>query len=578
MTKKKGQNRELKTNITSQIFRTKKGNNSSQALVLKDSLVIREARVILDEQGVSDGKDVVKNRENLAGFRNKKVALRDENYILKKKLKKTQKELAHVKMALLESERVHLQEANQRLLISAVNAQKMQEAAELATLEMAHMAQHDFLTGLPNRSMLKEQLSQAIGLARRHGKQIVLMFLDLDHFKHINDSLGHSIGDELLQLVGRRLTTCVRSTDTICRFGGDEFIILLTEISSPQAAVQVSNKIHTAFTEPFIIDKNELYVNLSIGISIYPDDSVDPDVLIQNADTAMYNAKETGRNHFQFFKVEMNEKAVRRMFVETGLRRALIQKEFVLYYQPKINLVSGKITGSEALIRWVNPELGIVYPDEFIQIAEESHLILSIDRWVMLEACKQVKKWLDSGLSALPVAVNVSAVNFRNKHFLENIILILEKTGLPPDYLELELTESILMDNAESSVLTLKAVKDMGIKLAIDDFGVGFSSLSYIRQFPIDTLKIDRSFVDEINSNKDNAAIVSAVIGIGKNLNQRVIAEGVETPEQLSFLQAMDCDEGQGFHFNHPMLAEDFTLLLETERKGQILSNMTGCL
>lgn len=430
-------------------------------------------------------------------------------------------------------------------------------------LKMAHLAQHDFLTGLPNRMLLTERLSQAIALARRHKKQVALLFLDLDYFKHINDSLGHAIGDRLLQLVAARLSASVRVTDTVCRQGGDEFVILLTEIEHPQDAAQVAETLRAALAAPHLIDGRELHVNLSMGISVYPDDGIDVDTVMQNADTAMYHAKASGRNNYQFFRAEMNTMAVQRMFIQSSLRRALKQGEFVLHYQPQIDLASGAMTGTESLIRWLDPDRGLIYPDQFVPIAEECGLIVPIGRWVLREACRQVRIWLDSGLRAVPVAVNISAVEFRHKNFVEGLALILKETGLPPRYLELELTESILMDDAESSASVLGALKVVGVQLAIDDFGTGYSSLSYLKRFPIDTLKIDQSFVRDVATNADDAAIIGAVISMGKNLKQRVIAEGVETREQLAFLQAQRCGEGQGFQFSHPLSAEDFTLLLE---------------
>ena len=429
-------------------------------------------------------------------------------------------------------------------------------------LEMAHLAQHDFLTSLPNRLLLTERFSHAIGLAQRHRKQVGLLFLDLDNFKHINDSLGHAIGDQLLQSVANRLVACVRATDTVCRQGGDEFVILLTEIGQLQDAAQVAETLRAALDVPHLIGGHELHVSLSIGISVFPDDGADVDILMQNADTAMYHAKASGRNNHQFFKADMNTRAVRRLYIESSLRRALKQSEFLLHYQPKIDLVTGAMTGAEALIRWQDPELGLVMPGQFVPIAEENGLIIPIDQWVLREACSQVQAWLDSGLRAVPVAVNISTMEFRHEGFLDGLALILMVTGLAPRYLELELTESILMHDAESSVSVLKALKTMGVKLAIDDFGTGYSSLSYLKRFPIDTLKIDQSFVRDIVTDADDATIVSAIIGMGKTLKQRVIAEGVETHEQLAFLRARQCDEGQGFHFSHPLPAEDFAQLL----------------
>ncbi len=429
--------------------------------------------------------------------------------------------------------------------------------------KMAHLAQHDFLTGLPNRALLTERLSQAIGLANRHRKQVALLFLDLDDFKHINDSLGHAIGDQLLQSVADRLVACVRSTDVVCRQGGDEFVILLAEIEKPQDAGHVAETLLAAFVVPHLIGERELHVTLSVGISVYPDDGGNVDTVMQNADTAMFHAKASGRNNYQFFRADMNIRAVRRLAVETSLRRALKEGEFLLHYQPQIDLASGAMIGAEALIRWRDPGLGLVYPGQFVPIAEACGLIVPIGRWVLREACRQVRAWLDAGLRAVPVAVNISAVEFRHKGFLAGVALILQESGLASGYLELELTESILMHEADSSTLVLDSLKAMGVRLAIDDFGTGYSSLSYLKRFPIDTLKIDQSFVRDIVSDRDDATIVAAVIGMGKNLKQRVIAEGVETHEQLAFLRTQQCDEGQGFHFSHSLSAEAFGLLLE---------------
>ncbi len=436
-------------------------------------------------------------------------------------------------------------------------------------LKMAHLAQHDFLTDLPNRVLLTERLAQAIGLAKRHRKQVALLFLDLDHFKHINDSLGHTIGDLLLQSVADRLTTCVRASDTVCRQGGDEFVILLSEIEQPQDTAQITEKLLAAFALPHLISGQELHISLSIGISVYPDDGNDVDTVMQNADTAMYHAKASGRNNYQFFTAEMNARAVRRQVVESGLRRALKLGEFLLHFQPQVDIASGEMTGAEALIRWQDPALGLTYPGQFVAIAEECGLIVPIGQWVLREACRQTQAWLAAGLVAVPVAINISAAEFRKSGFLEGVRQVLHDTGLPPRYLELELTESILMHDAESSAKVLNALKDMGVRLAIDDFGTGYSSLTYLKRFPIDTLKIDQSFVRDLTTDSDDAIIVSAVIGIGRNLKQRVIAEGVETSEQLEFLQAQQCDGGQGFLFRRPLSAEEFANLLEHPAKSR---------
>ncbi len=439
--------------------------------------------------------------------------------------------------------------------------------------KMAHLAQHDVLTGLPNRTLLVERFNHAIGLAQRNQKQIALLFLDLDYFKNINDRLGHVIGDRLLVSVARRLVECVRATDTVCRQGGDEFVILLTEIEKPQDAAFVSEKLLTMFMKPHLIGKHELHITLSIGISIYPEDGNNVDDIIRNADTAMYHAKASGRNSYQFFREDMNARAVNRAFVENGLRRALKQGEFRLHYQPKVNLATGAITGAEALIRWQDPYRELIFPGQFIAIAEECGLIVPIGRWVLREACRQVQSWIDSGLPAVPVAVNISALEFEHKNFLEGVAEVLKETGLASRYLELELTESILMRDIESSITLLEALKSLGVGVSIDDFGTGYSSLSYLKRFQIDTLKIDQSFVRNIETDADDAIIVTAMIGMVKNLHRYAIAEGIETPGQLAYLQDKQCDEGQGFLLSHPLKTEDFSAFLVNGCGGQIMKS-----
>ncbi|MFZ2407374.1 MAG: EAL domain-containing protein, partial [Methylobacter sp.] len=383
-------------------------------------------------------------------------------------------------------------------------------------------------------------------------------------FKHINDSLGHAIGDQLLQSVAQRLVGCVRHSDTISRQGGDEFVLLLPSIEQAEDAALSAQKMLSALALPHHIDQHDLHISVSIGISIYPNDGQDAESLIKSADTAMYYAKENGRNSFKFFEPNMNALAVQRQSIEASLRHALERHEFVLYYQPKINLHSGAIVGVEALIRWQHPERGLLQPTQFVPIAEDCGLILPIGRWVLREACLQARIWQQAGLSPITVAVNTSALEFRDKGFLENIRATLEDTNLEPRYLELELTESVLMRDADSTDSVLHALSDLGIKLAIDDFGTGYSSLSYLRQFPIDTLKIDQSFVERMFSNPDDATIVSAVISMGKSLSKHVIAEGVETKEQSAFLLAQHCDEGQGFYFGRPLVAKALGALLKT--------------
>ena len=436
-------------------------------------------------------------------------------------------------------------------------------AARAMSLRMVYSAQHDFVTDLPNRILLNDRTTQSISLARRNHRSVAVLFLDLDHFKYINDSLGHAIGDQLLQCVSKRLQTSVRGSDTVSRQGGDEFVILLSEITHPEHAATIAKKILLSLNVPCSIEGHDLHIDGSIGISIYPADGEDAETLIKNADTAMYHAKERGRNNFQFFTAEMNLKSVHRQSTESDLRRAIERNEFLLHYQPKVNLVTGEITGVEALIRWQRPDRGLVPPAQFVPIAEDCGLILSIGRWVLREACRQAREWQSAGLPFKRISVNVSAAEFRDKGFVQGVATVLAETGLDADHLDLELTEGVLMADAESTGATLRALKAIGIHLAVDDFGTGYSSLSYLRQFPIDVLKIDQSFVRQITADPDDSTIVSAIIDMGKNLKQRVIAEGIETREQLAFLQSRHCSEGQGYLFSRPLPASEFDRLLE---------------
>jgi diguanylate cyclase (GGDEF)-like protein/PAS domain S-box-containing protein len=434
--------------------------------------------------------------------------------------------------------------------------------ARAIEVEMSHLAQHDTLTKLPNRTLLQDRLGQAITTAGRNGTRIAVLFVDLDGFKHINDSLGHAIGDKLLQSVAKRLLASVRTSDTVSRIGGDEFVVLLSEVAHAGDAGVKAGKILAVLNAPLEIDQHNLRVTASIGVTTYPEDGQETAMLIKNADLAMYQAKENGRNNYQFFEKDMNVRALERQSVEENLSLALDRDELVMHYQPKINLKTGEITGVEALIRWQHPERGLIGPLQFISVAEDCGLMLPIGNWVLRESCRQAKAWQDAGLRPIEMAVNVSSVEFRNEDFLEGVRAILEETGLSPHYLGLELTESVLMQHAEFTVPVLKKLKAMGVRLAIDDFGTGYSSLSYLRQFPIDTLKVDQSFVHGINADTDDATIINAVINMGGNLKHRVIAEGVETVEQVAFLQAHGCDEGQGYYFSHPVPASQFAKLL----------------
>jgi len=431
-------------------------------------------------------------------------------------------------------------------------------------LEMSHLAQHDILTDLPNRLMLKDRLTQAISLARRNHNQLAVLFLDLDGFKHINDSLGHAIGDKLLQSVAARLVACVRKSDTVSRQGGDEFVILLPEVAHAADAAISAAKIITEIKKTHSIGEHRLRVTVSIGLSTYPDNGEDAETLIKYADTAMYHAKQSGRDNYQFFRPEMSLQAVERQSLEGQLRYALERQELLLYYQPKVNLKTGAITSVEALVRWQHPERGLLLPRQFLTIAEDTGIIVAIGQWVLGEACRQTREWLDVGLRAVPVAVNISSLEFRSEHFLEGVQVALKNSSLDSNYLELELTETVLMRHAESTAYVLRQLKAIGVRLAVDDFGTGYSSLSYLTRFPIDALKLDQSFLLDVINGSEDAIVVSAVVAMGKSLKHRVIAEGVETIDQLAFLQAHGCDEGQGYIFSRPVVAQQFAKLLET--------------
>ena len=421
------------------------------------------------------------------------------------------------------------------------------------------LARHDALTGLPNRLMLKDHFELALAYAERAGVKVALMFLDLDNFKTINDSLGHHYGDALLQQVATRLRGCVRDTDTISRHGGDEFVIVLADLSDPEAIATVASKIQVQMTPPFDVNGYELNTSLSIGVAIYPDDGTDFDTLLKMADTAMYHAKEAGRNTYRFFTERMNEDALNQLNLGNALRRGLERKEFLLHYQPQIDLQTGAVIGAEALLRWNSTEYGLVSPGRFISIAESSGLIVPIGDWVLNEACRQAVAWRDAGIPELVVGVNLSAVQFKRGDLEESVANALSASGLDPKFLELELTESMLIDDTEKVLETVTRLKALGIKLSIDDFGTGYSSLSYLRRFQVDKLKIDQSFIRDIADDPEDAAIVSAIVQMARSLKLRTIAEGVETEAMLRHLHVSQCDEAQGYLFAKPMPPEEFS-------------------
>lgn len=512
---------------------------------------LREATADLRHVTADQREETADLREEIADLREQTADLREEST------------KAKAALSALAGER--MREVNERLVIATIHAQTLTENAEQASAQMAHMAEHDFLTGLPNRSLLIDRLTQAIALGQRHAKRVALMYLDLDNFKHINDTLGHEVGDQLLQSVAKRLQTCVRLSDTVSRQGGDEFVVLLAEVEAARDAALSAEKLIKAMAEPHLIGGHHLHITVSIGISLYPDDGGDVDTVIRNADTAMYHAKRSGRNNYQLFNPDMIVQAVERVSVEKALHRALEQHEFVLHYQPKVNLETGAITGAEALLR-LRSNHRLVGPEQFVGIAEESGLILPIGRWVLREACRQTRAWLQAGLELGQIAVNISKEEFHSKGFLNDVRDILEHTGLGPHRLELELTESGLMHDAEMAAVNLHALKGLGVHIAVDHFGTGYSCLSYLRRFPIDTLKIDQSFVQEIDGNADDFAMLSTIIAMGENLKRRVVADGIETRHQLSVLQSHRCTEGQGYYFGRPVAAEEFAGLLAAGR------------
>ena len=435
--------------------------------------------------------------------------------------------------------------------------QRLQAERKRAEERLQFLAYYDALTELPNRALLQDRLVQALAAARRRKEKVALLFLDLDRFKIINDSLGHSVGDLLLQSVAGRLKGWARHQDTVARLSGDEFLIVLTGTKDMTDAAVAAERLIDTMNTGFVVQGHSLNVTCSIGISVFPDHSLDAETLVKNADAAMYCAKENGRNSFRFFTADLNAQLAERLTLERSLRQALERKEFFLAYQPQMDVATGRVIGLEALLRWQHPDLGLVPPDKFIRIAENSGLIVPIGEWVLRTACAQVRDWGDEGLLSVSVAVNVSVAQFRQEGFCQLVRKVLDETGLAPHQLELELTESLLLSDPRVMLSGLQELREMGIKLSIDDFGTGYSSLSYLRQFPVNKLKIDRSFIRNVTVNPDDAAITATIISMAKSLHLKVIAEGVETEEQMSFLRAQQCDEIQGYYFSKPLPADE---------------------
>lgn len=432
--------------------------------------------------------------------------------------------------------------------------------------KLEYQASHDSLTGLPNRSLLRDCIEQAIAKARRDGHLVAVVFVDLDHFKLINDSLGHHVGDRLLLEVSDRLIACVRGHDSVARQGGDEFVIVLTEQNDENEIIAVVSRLLEAISQPWIDNGQEYGLSCSVGVSCYPRDGDDPDGLLRSADAAMYKAKASGRSTYHFYTPELNQAISERLELENSLRHALEREEFRVYYQPRVDVSSGRIIGAEALIRWDCPGKGIIPPDSFISIAEETGLIIPIGQWILQEACRQNSLWQRAGLPPINVSVNLSPIQFRHAGLVQSVAAALAQAGLDPTHLELELTESFVMHDAERINVAMQSLKALGVDIAVDDFGTGYSSLSYLKRFPVDRLKVDKSFVRDIDSDPDDAAIVRAIITLGHALGLKVVAEGVETHAHLEFLRQHGCDELQGYYFSRPVPAVEMETLLRNAR------------
>ena len=441
---------------------------------------------------------------------------------------------------------------------------------EVANRQLRHLATHDALTGLPNRVLLEDRLNQAMAHADRDGRGFALLVCDLDRFKLINDSLGHNAGDELLQEVARRLSGLARGVDTVARFGGDEFVLLVNSLAQPDDVRRLALAAVDALQAPVLIAGLEVHTSPSIGVAFYPTDGTSIESLIARADAAMYCAKQRGRGNVQCYAPGMNSGAEERVQFESELHNAIALGQFELYYQPKVDTVTGEVRSAEALIRWIHPKRGIVSPGDFIPVAEECGLIGAIGEWVIHEACRQARAWQIAGLAWLRISVNLSASQFRQEGLVASIEGALQESGLEPKYLEVELTESVVMTDPEESIAVLEELSKMGVLVSVDDFGTGYSSMSYLRRFPIDKLKIDRVFISEIVNRPEDASIVRAIVSLAHSLRLKVVAEGVETPQQLEFLKAVGCDEYQGYHFSQPLPATKFEALIRDSRADDI--------
>jgi diguanylate cyclase (GGDEF)-like protein len=448
--------------------------------------------------------------------------------------------------------------------LAKIRRQEIQARIDHAE-QIEYLAYHDGLTGLPNRSLFSKLLNQSISLAQRNHKKLAVLFLDLDHFKHINDTLGHDAGDQLLQEVAERLKSCLRDSDTVARLGGDEFVVMLPQLDESAYVLTVAKKIVATVAKPFTLSGQEFGVTASIGISTYPDDGLDEQTLTKNADIAMYKVKEEGKNNFQLYSEKLQAESLERLTLESSLRNALEKKELELYYQAKRDVISGKVTGMEALLRWQHPDLGMVAPLRFLQVADDIGLLIPIGNWVIKTACEQNVRWQQEGLPRLSIAVNLTAKQFFNDNLCASIVTALKETGMDASLLELEISEHVLMQDVDKALQVLNRLKEIGVRIAIDNFGVGYSSLAMLKQFPLDAIKIDRTFIRDIADAGVDKALAQAIVTMGKSLGLTVVAQGVETQEQADFLKNNACDEVQGFYFNKPMPAHEFTELFKTQ-------------
>ncbi|MBZ0157662.1 MAG: EAL domain-containing protein [Alphaproteobacteria bacterium] len=481
-------------------------------------------------------------------------------------------DLAHAFNQMLESLRTYRDQVEERTEeLYAANRQMQQEISERKKMEerIKHQASHDFLTGLPNRMLFMEHLAMALAKARRERTLLAIMFIDLDRFKNINDSLGHAAGDQLLKDVAVHLRECLREEDTVARIGGDEYTVLLSSIARAEDIAGVARKILSLFERPYSVESHTFHISASIGISTYPDDSEYAETLLKNADIAMYYAKEQGRNNFQFYNPSMNVRTLERMILENRLRQTLDRGELVVHYQPQVSIETRQIAYAEALVRWEHPELGLLNPMHFIPLAEETGFIIPLDEWVLRTACAQNRAWQDAGYPPLCVTVNLSARQFQQPNLVELVLQVLHETGLRPEFLELEITESTAMQNIELTIPNLARLNEMGVRFSIDDFGTGYSSLSYLKKLPIQKLKIDKSFIRSLMKDPDYKAIVTAVIAMAHNLKLKVVAEGVENREQFMFLDENKCDAVQGYFFSEPLPAEEFEALMASDGENR---------